>query len=455
MSGEQLFGKESREVVEKYDIEEIPEAERTQNESSLFYLWFASNLTIGDFALGFLPMYLGLSIDLTVIALVIGNLLGGMLLALMSVMGPKSGLPQMMVGRRPFGTKGGSVMSVLQWGNTAGWLTVNLILSSFALSIAAGGLNYIYSIIIVAIIVALVAFIGHRFIHLFERGMSVVLGVLFAFVTYIALSKPDLISAYTPSYSIPAIAGFGVTLAASFSYIMAWGPYAADYSRYVSSKRSSSKVFWYTFVGGVVASFWLEVVGMLVGIISNNPGGNPVIDLNNILGRFGMIGLISLFLGGLAANALNLYSNSLSFRAAGVKLKRTYIVIIVTAISILIALVGYLRFYDFYETFLLILDYWITPWLGVLIADFFFVNRGKPFNMRELPIFNRSGIIAYIIAVVVSVPFMAPPAYYMGPIASLLGGVDISYYVSFLLAFALYVGLSRRVSAKYYKESTV
>ena len=268
MSNEQMFGEESHKMIEKYDIQEIPEEERVQKESSLFYLWFASNLTIGDFALGFLPAILGLSINLTIIALLIGNILGGALLALMSVMGPKSGLPQMMIGRRSFGTRGGSVMSVLQWGNTAGWLTVNLILSSFALSIAAGNLYYVFSIIIVAIIVAMVAFIGHRFIHAFERGMSVVLGILFAFVTYTALSKPDLISAYTPSYVIPAVAGFGVTLAASFSYIMAWGPYAAGYSRYVSSRRSTGKGFWNTFIGGGCAPFLLFIVRMVLGIIS-------------------------------------------------------------------------------------------------------------------------------------------------------------------------------------------
>lgn len=444
MGNEQMFGKVSSEIVEKYDIQKIPESEQIQKESSLFYLWFGSNLTIGDFALGFIPVYLGLDINLTIVALLVGNLLAGILLASMSVMGPSSGLPQMMIGRRSFGLKGGSVMSILQWGNTAGWLTVNIVLAAFALTVALHDLYYIFAILIVAVVVGITAYLGHKIVHLFERVMSAILGILFVLVTYLSLTKYDLIISYSPSYEIPAIAGFGITLAASFSYLMAWGPYAADYSRYVSPKRSSRKVFTYTFLGGFIASLWLEIVGMLVGMISRNPGGNPAIDLNNILGQFGFIGMVSLFLGGLAANALNLYSNSLSLRAAGIRLRRTFIVIIVSGISIIIAVIGYRNFYSFYETFLLILDYWITPWLGVLIADYFVVNRGRDMSLKEMVSFNRSGIIAYLVSVAVSIPFMAPPAYYEGVIAHLLGGVDISYYISFSLAFILYVLLSTR-----------
>ena len=45
--------------------------------SSLFFIWFAANLTIGDFAIGFLPIALGISFSDAVIALLSGKLTGG------------------------------------------------------------------------------------------------------------------------------------------------------------------------------------------------------------------------------------------------------------------------------------------------------------------------------------------------------------------------------------------
>lgn len=441
---EQVFGDGKNSDAELYGEVKIPESGRTEKEISSFYLWFASNLTIADFALGFIPISFGMSILDSFIALLIGNVLGGALLALMSSMGPRAGLPQMVIGMKSMGRNPGRVLSVLQWSNTGGWLTVNIVIASFALTTAFSGLNYIISIGLSVVVVAIAAFLGGKAIHRFERIMSFVLGIMFAFLTIYSLTKMDAISSYSASPSFSVYAAFGITIAVSFSYLMSWSPYASDYSRYVSSKGSSRKVFAYTFIGGAVASFWLEAAGVLVAIISGSPAGNPAGDLFSILGVFGTFGMLALFLGGLSANSLNLYSNSVSLKAAGVRLKRTTLVIIVSVIVMAISIIGYGSFYNFYETFLLILDYWITPWIGVVVADFFIVNRGRNFDSLPMRSVNGKGVIAYVVAILVSVPFMAPPVNFIGPIAAALGGVDISYFVSFAVAVLLYVILSGR-----------
>lgn len=442
--GEQTFGSNKRSESELYGGTAIPESRRTEKEISSFYLWFASNLTIADFALGFLPISFGMSITDSIIALVIGNVLGGVFLALMSSMGPRAGLPQMVIGMKAMGRNPGRVMSVLQWSNTGGWLTVNIVIASLALSTAFSGLNFIISIGLSVLVVAVAAFLGGKAIHRFEKVMSFVLGIMFAFLTIFALSRADLLASYSAKPVISGYAAFGITIAVSFSYLMSWSPYASDYSRYISQKRSTRKVFLFTFIGGAVASFWLETAGLLVAIISGSPSGNPAGDLYSILGGFGTIGMLTLFLGGLSANSLNLYSNSVSLKTVGVKMKRTTLVIVVSIIVMVIAVIGYGTFYDFYETFLLILDYWITPWIGVVIADFFIVNKGKKFELSSINPVNRTGVISYVIAIIVSIPFMAPPINFIGPVAQLLGGIDISYFVSFVVAILLYVGISRR-----------
>lgn len=336
------------------------------NPSSMFYIWFASNLTVGDFALGFIPVYLGLSESYAILSMVLGTLAGGILLAYMSMLGSINHMPQMEMGKGPFGRIGGSFLALLQWGNTAGWLTVNVILSSFALYEVLK-IPYYFIILLIAVIVALTAALGYRAIRALERYMSYVLGILFiVIIIFMVLRHYTLI--YSGSSSVSFIPAFGITFASAFSYIMSWGPYASDYSRHQYSPKSSRKVFLFTLGGSALATVFAEIVGMFVAIGSGNPSGNPATDLELVMGSFALAGMISLFLGGISANAINLYSNSLSFIAMGFKTRRITGVIIATLFSVILGIFGFTRFYGFYETFLFVLDYWITPWIGVMIA---------------------------------------------------------------------------------------
>ncbi len=424
------------------EFEPVPEGMRKNNSSELFTLWFASNMTIGDFAIGFIPVLLGLSLGMSLFSMLLGSVMGSILVAFMSRTGTLTGLPQMVLGRRAFGKNFGIFMTVLQWINTLGWLTVNLILASFAFSLAFHVPYYEISIILMGIIIFLISNSGRKSISYFEKAMSVILGILFTIIILNAGLHINDIYAYKPS-SFGFGVAFGITLATSFSYLMSWGPYAADYSRYNKTKNA----FIYTFSGGLIATFWAEIAGVFVAIMSLDPSGNPASDLNHVLGPYGIIGLIAIFLGGIAADALNLYSNSISLKSTGLKIRRIYSVIFGIVIAIALAVALYTKFYSFYEDFLFLLDYWITPWLGIMLADFFIVNRNEKFNIKTIPGLNISGISAYFIALIASVPFMDPGIIFEGPISKLyLGGVDISYYVSFLLALVLYPVITKVIN---------
>jgi NCS1 family nucleobase:cation symporter-1 len=416
------------------EFDPVPEEMRKNNSSELFTLWFASNLTIGDFAIGFIPVLLGLSLRMAVLSMVIGSIMGSLLVAFMSKTGTLTGLPQMILGRRSFGKNFGVFMTGLQWMNTLGWLTVNLILASFAFSLAFHIPYYEISILVMGVVIFLISNSGRRSISYFEKTMSVILGILFAVIIISASYHTGEIYAYKPLYYGFGVA-FGITLAISFSYLMSWGPYAADYSRYNKTKNA----FVFTFAGGLIATLWAEVAGVFVAIMSLNPSGNPASDLSSVLGPYGILGLGAIFLGGISADALNLYSNSISLKSTGLKIKRIYAVLAGIIIAVALSVLLYTKFYSFYEDFLFLLDYWITPWIGIMMADFFIVNKHKAFNIKSVPGFNISGILAYFIALFASVPFMDPGIIYEGIISKMyLGGVDISYYVSFILALILY-----------------
>lgn len=436
MSIGQLFAENNKKSFGLLSEEKIT---RNMRPSSLFFIWFAANLTIGDFAVGFIPISLGTPVQYAISAIIVGNVTGGALLGIMSMIGARTGRPQMALSLGPFSGTGARILAVLQWGNTLGWLTVNLVLASFALHVIFPSVTFLIPLLAVAIIVFVLAYAGHQWIRRFEIAMSLVLGILFAVISIRYLLHVSPISTYSPGALNPLV-GFGITLASSFSYIMAWGPYASDYSRFVQPGEKPIKSFVYSFVGGSIASFWIELIGMAVALSAMSYLSNPASALAFFMGRYSALGMVSLFLGGIAANAINLFSNATSMGTAIQSLRGKRALILGALVSFVLGIIGYGNFYSFYETFLFILDYWITPWLGVLVAYYFIYHR----RWSGIPVRPYSGILSYAIAVAASIPFMSPGAVFEGPVAYYLGSVDISYYISFTLALILFVTFNTR-----------
>ena len=432
-------------VREPYSIEHIPFAERHGHSRQLLWLWLAANLTIADYAIGFVPVALGLSIGPTILALAIGNVLGGLLLAWSAAMGPAAGFPQMFIGRRAFGHVGGYIPAALNWLSTAGWFTVNTILGSFAVQLLIPGLPFAVAAIVLVAVQAVLVVYGHNLIQAFERYMAAILGILFAIATVIALSHGSTISAWQPKPVASTLALFAIVLAISFSYIMSWSPYASDYSRYLPEITSRSYIAIYVFIGSAVASFLTEIVGMLVAIVA--PGAtSSIAALKIAMGGFGAFAVIAVILGATTANVLNLYSNSISAKVLDVRLERWQLAIIGGALGVVLALIGYQNFTQNYINFLVVLDYWIMPWLAIVFLDFYVFRHREPMGFSEAPPWNSSGLIAFVIGLAVSIPFMSEK-FYTGPFASWFGGADFGYFIGFLVAGVIYLLLNQRRAA--------
>ncbi len=438
--------------------------QRTMKPNALFYLWFGSNLTVADFALGVLVESYGLTVYYTILALLIANIFGGLLVAFMSHLGPTSGMGQMEISKKSFGKGGGKIFSLLQFMNTIGWLSVNLIISSRALQFILSsqdsyspsflGINLleVISLIIVMILIVVTIIFGHKSIKTFEKLMSVILGVLFVILTYSIIVSPSrYISDYTGTFSLISFASI---IMLSFSYIMSWGPYAADYSRYIQkSQYSSLKAFIYTFAGTALASFLVELIGFYVGVDLGLSGIFSNHLFIPLLGGFWILGSLTLFLGGLAANSLNLYSNLMSIRSLGFKNGRNYIILAIGVLTVSMGFIFYNTFSSYFEGFLYVLDYWITPWIGVMIAEFFLVRRKESFNSN----INWNPIIAYLLSIIISIPFMDTIQYYFGihiPFYSATSGVDFSYVISFFISIILTYVFETKISGKVRQRMT-
>ncbi|MDQ6709670.1 MAG: cytosine permease [Candidatus Dormibacteraeota bacterium] len=429
-------------VREPYSVEHIPFAERHGHSRQLLWLWLAANLTIADFAIGFIPVAIGLPLVPALFALALGNILGGLVLAWSAAMGPAAGFPQMLIGRRAFGRVGGYIPAGLNWLSTAGWFTVNTILGAFAVQLLIPGLPFVVAAVALVAIQTFLVVYGHNVIQVFERYMAAVLGLLFLVAIIIALTHGTAIGAWHPKSGNGSLALFAIVLAISFSYIMSWSPYASDYSRYLPETTSRGYLAFYVFVGAALASFVTEVVGVLVAILA--PGAaSSVAALKIAMGGFGTIAVIAVILGATTANVLNLYSNTMSARVLDVKLDRWLLAIIGAVLGIVFALIGYQKFAQNYADFLVALDYWIMPWLAIVLLDFYFFRHRNPVEFSQAPGWNPAGPLAFVVGLAVSLPFMSE-RFFTGQLASWFGGADFGYFIGFLVAGCVYLLLNRR-----------
>ena len=122
----------------------------------------------------------------------------------------------------------------------------------------------------------------------------------------------------------------------------------------------------------------------------------------------------------------------------GIKISRTRFVGIVAIVGAVLSMLFYNGFYNFFESFLLVLDYWISPWVAILVIDFVILKRQK-LNFEKK--YNWNGVLAYVIGLAVSIPFMN---IYLGHynytfiFSKFLGGIDISYFIGFAVAGLVY-----------------
>ena len=433
--------------VERTGIEHISTEERHGSPGRVFTLWFAANLTVADYVIGVLCVQaFGLTVAQSIPVLLLGNLLGGALLGLSAAMGPRLGFPQMLSSRSSFGRRGNYIFGGLNWISTVGWFTVNTILGVEALGAVYPGANFYASAAGLVALQVVVAVYGHDFIHLFEKVMSLVLGALFIGVFVLTVPKLGDAFSFVPtggSSGLPGLGAVGVVLAASFSYLMSWSPYASDYTRYLPSGVSGKRVALFALAGGAAASFAIEVIGALVGSLT--PGAGFFIDLYSFSGSFGPFAIVAIILGAMAANALNIYTNALSALVLDIKARRWLMVVVGGLVGLALSILGRTNFVLNYQDFLFLLDYWITPWLGIVLVDYFASRRTTVESSANPTLWDRRALAAYAAAVLVSIPFMVPlnPLNGLplgtpfGALASIFGGADFSYFISFAVAAAL------------------
>jgi nucleobase:cation symporter-1, NCS1 family len=493
--------------VEPTGIEVVTPEQRHGSPRQLFWLWFSANAEIATWMVGVFAVSLyGTSLAGASLGLVVGNLLGFALLGILATFGPRYGVPQMVASRLAFGRYGNALPAGLSFLAGVGWFAINTVFGAYALETITH-LGYAFSLALMLLAQILLAVYGYNLIHWFERVSAVLLAGGFALLGYVTFSRADwhaVFNAHAPLSAGGEIGGIILATALGFSYATGWVPCASDYSRYLPETTNPRSVWWYSFLGCALPCIVLEIMGAATVTAvrgANLADASPTHAIASLLGSstIATLVLLTVTLGTLTANCMNLYSGamaalvvkfpdafwrgplvtalifgaltaaifSLAHTAAGIT------IVFSLAAAAVIATVAHVRLARWraavvvgilgallasggghpeatarlYTNFLLLLSYWASPWAAVVFVDWLqrLGTHTRPSDF-ENGAHIRAGTYAWILGLAASLPFWNQ-AWYAGPFARMFPQFgDLSYYVGFAVAALVMAAAGRETT---------
>ena len=216
-------------AIETRSIDYIPDDERHGGLASQFTLWLGANLQITAIVTGALAVVFGGDVFWSLVALLIGQLLGGAVMALHAAQGPQLGLPQMISCRVQFGVYGAVIPIVAVCLMYIGFSASGAVLAGQAI----GQLLHVddgVGIGLFSCTIVVVTLFGYRLIHMLGRLSSLVGVAAFLYMFSRLFASHDIAALLAQRHF--SLNSFLLTMSLSASWQIAFGPYVADYSRY-------------------------------------------------------------------------------------------------------------------------------------------------------------------------------------------------------------------------------
>jgi NCS1 family nucleobase:cation symporter-1 len=445
--------------IEVRSIDYVPLDERHGKLWHLGPLWFMSNAQIATLAVGLISISEGGSLFWSVVAIVLGILVGTLFMAFHSAQGPQLGLPQMIQSRPQFGYLGALLVWLFAYLQYAGFNVFNTILAADSLQRPFHGGQSLW-IVVVTAVAFIIALIGYDIIHQAERVLTYFMLVIFGVFTVTLFLIPYPAGTFDVGtfQATPFLGQFGVVA----GYQISWAIYVSDYSRYLPPNVTVRKTFLWTYWGSALGGAWMMIVGsVLAAWAGKNFSGTGIAEIqaagDHLFNGFGDIVLLLAALGLVSVTALNMYGGSLTLISAVdsfVKIvPRTSMRVITIGITAALSLVGALLatsdFLANFNDFLLVILYLFIPWTAVNLVDYYFVRRGH-YAVAEIfhphGMYGRwgwRGIAAYLIGFVVMIPFFSVGKLFTGVVATAIGGADISFFVGLPVSGVLYYLFAR------------
>jgi NCS1 family nucleobase:cation symporter-1 len=438
---------ESLAQIESRSIDHIPPEERHGRIRDQFTLWFGLNANIFPVVLGGVVVFMGLDFLWACIAIVLGVVIGLILVGFHAIQGPKLGVPQMIQSRGQFGFYGAVLVFAASIVLDFGFLAAQLVIQADAMNLLVSSISIPGWIAILTVPVVVLTIYGYDWIHLFQRWMTVILGVTFVIVFVQAILRGGLTGAAASTHA-PSFAVFMGATGIFVIAIVSWAPYVSDYSRYLPETISKPKTFWAVVLGCGVPQIFCAILGAYItGLLPH--ASSTVAAVGDIAGRWALPVMAVSLIGSDVANAYTGMLAVASIVSCVKNVQRSVWVRVIGSLLVIAAgtgcaLLGYKQFVSNLSNFLNVLLYVFIPWSAINLTDYYLVKHGD-YDVASFFTpqgryggFLWRGLIAYVLAVAVQVPFI-DQTFYTGPLVKTLGGTDISWVVGGVAGVVFYL----------------
>jgi purine-cytosine permease-like protein len=443
--------------IEKHTIGYVPPEDRHGKVRDLFTLWFGGNIAPLPIVTGALGVQLfHLNLVWAIVAIIVGQAVGGILMALHSAQGPQMGIPQMIQSRAQFGSWGALLVTVIAAVMYVGFFASNIVLAGKSVHGIESSIPVPIGIVIGAVGSGLIGIIGYRFIHILNRIGTWVLGIGILVGFWYILTHVSTADFLTRGEF--SIAGWLATVSLSALWQIAFAPYVSDYSRYLPNDVGVASTFWATYPGCSLGSTLAFIFGA-VAVLAVPAGVDTMDAVKQATGPLGSLMLVLFLLSVISHNALNLYGavlavitsvQTFAYRWIPTAKARAVVSIAIFSACCYAAIGASTNFVGNLVDLVLALLVVLVPWTAINLIDFYVIHKGK-YDIRSIfeadggiyGRFNPQALIAYAVGIVVQIPFMNTPMY-TGPIPHYLDGADLSWVVGLLLTSPLYYWLASR-----------
>lgn len=426
--------------------EPVPDALKTMPLDRVFWSHFSPNLGPGGWVTGALLISMGLDFRTGVLAVLVGNIIGALPVAFAAAIGPATGLTQMEASRRALGCIGVRPPAFLNWIYCVGWDAVNNVPAATALValllMAHIQAPFWLALGVLACVQMVASIYGHNVVQLLQKYLGAVL-----LVTFLLMGVTLAAQGTTPIRAHHAVSWQTFLLATGVlvSFNLSWASYSSDYTRYLPAKTKPAKVVSLALAGLLGSAIPFQILGLLTAISVAEPSPTAVIaSLQHAMGPVGAVALAAIALSSITGNAFNDNTASYSLISAGFSIPRIAAAILTASLGYVLAVAGAGRYTTLYTDYLLLTMYWIAPWAGIVLADWYCGNH----KVHAAPPGWTRGATIFAVTSVLTIALFSTSSLYIGPCARWLNGADIGYYVGFLVAAGWYAaGMRTRASS--------
>lgn len=326
-------------------------------------IWFGVAISVSEIEAG---IEIGAASDksLSLLPLLLGHLLGGILLFFVGLVGARVRLNAMETTSSTFGKYGSKFFAALNTFQLLAWVAVLNAQGASALAGLNLPISFPLTCIILAVLIAIWVYVGLKRSANVTTVVMTALSVLLAILTIklFGIGSSGTLSSAT---NTTALLGFWNIFEISIAMPISWLPVISDYTKDVEKPIKATAV---SAAAYTIASLWMYIIGIeIAGIGANNNIAQAI-----LLAGLGIPGIIIVVLSTVTTNFLAANSAGESAKAIFSKINPKAAGIIVSLLSAVLAISGIM---DHYIGFLYLIASVFAPMAAVLLVSFYVIKK--------------------------------------------------------------------------------